>query len=690
MIKSKKQMFIVIGVFALVMLLSTVTYAFFNYTRTGVQNTIRVGRISFISRQTETISLTNLFPIDPTNTSDMNDPDKVGTLEIEIVGDTDYQNGIEYLISTVNSSISSNGKRVPISIDVTIEDLGTNSDNYFTARNSKNATIYKRLSGDSVVGDQQILVGYIKPNTTSGTAEGVNGKITIKAYLDENNILISDTYNNGETPTDNLGTPASLGEGKTVFTTAEWNALQSTGASFKVKVEANEGIWVEEPLTSYTQIIRNVDTETTINFANISSSSNGEGLYILPGTESDQYPIYYYRGAVTNNNVIFGDYCWQMVRTTDTGGIKMIYNGEATGNGTTCENTTAESRQLASTSAFNSQSQSVADVGYMKNTRYLYQSTAPTSGVYYGTSIEYGEYDTSNPGTNVYRLVDDGNGSVGTTLDADHHYSCNSVAATGTCTTIRYYYYVSGTTYRYINLIGGEEIEDAIYKMTGNGDAETKARNSSYVLNNTDSTVKTAIESWFRTNLTNEVDNTKRNYVNFLEDTVYCNDRSYQTTGSGAYTNSGWNPNGGSLRNYLYFGSGNRARNNWYSTTNVPTTACPNETDRFSVSSSVAHLNYPVGLLTADEIVMAGASGNSNISNNTYYLYTGNYYWYLSPTYFDGSYAYEFLVTSSGTLSHNYVGGSGGLRPVVSLKLGTEFETGGDGTGTNPYVVKYE
>ena len=103
MIKSKKQMFIVISVFALVMLLGEITYAFFNYTRTGVQNTIRVGRIAFVSRQTETINLTNLFPIDPTETGIMDDSTKVGTLEIEIEGDTDYSEGVEYLISTVNS-----------------------------------------------------------------------------------------------------------------------------------------------------------------------------------------------------------------------------------------------------------------------------------------------------------------------------------------------------------------------------------------------------------------------------------------------------------------------------------------------------------------------------------------------------------------------------------------------------------
>ena len=32
------------------------------------------------------------------------------------------------------------------------------------------------------------------------------------------------------------------------------------------------------------------------------------------------------------NNVLFAEHCWQMIRTTDTGGVKMIYNGEAENN----------------------------------------------------------------------------------------------------------------------------------------------------------------------------------------------------------------------------------------------------------------------------------------------------------------------------------------------------------------------
>ena len=37
--------------------------------------------------------------------------------------------------------------------------------------------------------------------------------------------------------------------------------------------------------------------------------------------------IYYFNGAVENNNVLFADKCWKIVRTTDTGGVKMVYNG---------------------------------------------------------------------------------------------------------------------------------------------------------------------------------------------------------------------------------------------------------------------------------------------------------------------------------------------------------------------------
>ncbi len=686
LIKSYKQMFLVIGIFTLVLLVGGTTYAFFNYTRTGPANTLNTGRIYFSTEQTNqnTITLNNIFPM--TKEQALADTSTNGTLVVTFTGDTTYSEGIEYLLTIDEVTRTAN---VPISLimDVNITENNvalTENVDYYTARNSKDTSMYKAEGTDTVINNtnhkiitdietgKYLLAGYIK----SGT-DVVNGTVTIKAFIDADNLLITDTPNDqSNAPTGY--TDGTVTTGKTVISTTDWNSLQSTGVSFKVKGEAKPGIWVKEPLTAVGQIIKEVNTTTQINFGNKSSDTNGKGLYILPGTERDVNPIYYYRGAVTNNNVIFGGFCWQIVRTTNTGGIKMIYNGVATGDGKTCENTTGASRQLASTSAFNTNIDSMSDVGYMYNQRYAYNSSGWTTNALFG--------NTATWVTDHYELTD---ASV-TTPDTTHHYSCNATTSDATCTSLRYVYYVNGTSKYYITLTNGDTIEDALYKMTGTGSTTTKAKNASYVLNRTDSKAKTEIENWFKTNLTNEEDASKTNYQEYLEDTIYCNDRSYKETGSSnTYNQSGWNPNGGSLSTYLYFGTWNRFNNsNWYSTINIPSMECENVTDRFSVSNQEAKLKYPVGLLTADEIILAGAAGNSTTSNTSYYLYTGNYYWSLSTDNFSSNNAGEFLVNSYGNLINYCVNSTIGLRPVVSLKLGTEFEDGGDGTSTKPYVVK--
>ena len=257
MIKNKKQMFVVIGAFVLVMLLTTVTYAFFNYTRTGVANRIQVGRIYFNTLQNGNINLTNMFPIEATP-ANLSDNTKVGMVTIDITGDTTYDNGVEYLVSAVDVNNTINSKSLPISINVSYgeasdEDVGLEDEEYFDNRGG-NSSIYKVLAKDTISNNDQLIVGYIAKGST-----GIDGTITIKAYLDKSKILISDTYPSGdvthteasgETSVEVIdytnGTPNSMAEGKTVFTTSEWNQLQANGVSFKVKVEANEGLWVEE------------------------------------------------------------------------------------------------------------------------------------------------------------------------------------------------------------------------------------------------------------------------------------------------------------------------------------------------------------------------------------------------------------------------------------------------------------
>ena len=395
-----------------------------------------------------------------------------------------------------------------------------------------------------------------------------------------------------------------------------------------------------------------VSSSSGIDFSKISSDTNGKGVYIRSGTENDTYPIYYYRGAVDNNNVLFANFCWKIVRTTETGGIKLIYNGVPS-NGT-CNNT-GDSTQI-STSAFNTKYNSPAYVGYMYGTPYTYSTksmSSVTDTYYYGNDVTYenGTYTlintiTSNSWSSIYNTSDG---------IYNHHYTCLSTGST--CSSVYYIYYTDSSTAYYITLTDGKKVEDALSEMLD------------YNTNN--STIKTVIDNWYSENMTN--------YTNKLEDTVWCNDRSI-------YTLNGWDPNGGTTSGSwtyysLLFSSYDRAYSKY-----SPSLTCSRDIDKFTVSTSNGNgaLIYKVGLLTADEIMLSGA--RSGTSNNSYYLYTGNYWWAGSPRYFFDYLAGEFYVFSDGNLGGSYVNHSApGVRPSVSLAPGTEMI--GSGTVDDPYQV---
>ena len=399
-----------------------------------------------------------------------------------------------------------------------------------------------------------------------------------------------------------------------------------------------------------TTLKKNAILDTNIDFSNISSDTNGKGIYIRSGTENDTNPIYYYRGAVDNNNVLFANFCWKIVRTTETGGIKLIYNGVPT-NGT-CNNT-GNSTQIG-TSAFNTSSNSPAYVGYMYGTPYTYSSksmSSVTDTYYYGKDVTYsnGTYTltntiTSNSWSSIYNTS---NGIY------NHHYSCLSTS--NTCSSVYYIYFTDNSSLYYITLKDGKKVEDALSEMLDN--------------NTNNSKIKNVIDNWYSTNMTG--------YTSKLEDTVWCNDRSINSK-------CGWNPNGGIAsggNSNLYFSAYNRVRSIY-----SPSLTCSRDIDKFTTSSSNGNgkLDYPVGLLTADEIMFAGGKGG--ISNNSYYLYTGEIYWAGSPSYFFGNIAYEFRVDSAGGLYGSPISSSTvGVRPSVSLAFGTEMI--GSGTVDDPYVV---
>ena len=547
-----------------------------------------------------------------------------------------------------------------------------------------------------------------------------------------------------------------------------------------------------------------VGLDTGVDFNSTPTDANS-GVYTIASTASDTYPVHYYRGNIDNNNVLFAGFCWKMVRTTSTGGVKLIYNGIY--DETNKCNNTGENSHIRQ-SYFNSESISPADVGYMYGIRYTYNiykfveslyvldtKYIGSSLYYYGTSVTYssstGKYTLQNAeqkswsdnystltgyytcqststtcstvyyivgassstqyvvslsgsitdpsaqtitlgkgitdnGNNTYTLTDTvivkktdwytnynsyksyymckdltsttcdskylitstGKSSITydntfkfvygndvtwngtrytltdtytstsgwnsdiTTLAKKYHYTC--LNTTGKCTDVYYInYFGDDTGIYYLTLSSGKNIEDAKNEM---------------FTNTTDSTIKQTIDSWYKANMTA--------YTEKIEDTIWCNDRTF-TSGSLA----GKDKDGGT--GYSIFGAYNRIH------TYSPSVECPNKSrDGFTVSTSSGGngmLTYPVGLLTADEVMLAGGKSTSN---SNYYLYTGRFYWLMSPALFRDYNALDFDVSSLGDLHNVYMGDFPlRARPSVSLAKGTRYSTG-DGSFTDPYVIE--
>ena len=195
--------------------------------------------------------------------------------------------------------------------------------------------------------------------------------------------------------------------------------------------------------------------------------------------------------------------------------------------------------------------------------------------------------------------------------------------------------------------------------------------------NSTSSTIKTAIDNWYKTT-TLETDATTKELVS--QDQIFCNDRSATTSSSGTPGEIS-----GSMSTTYYYGAYVRLVTN-----KSPQLKCPTASDKFtSRKSSIGNkaLTYPVGLITADEVAMAGGVYGSSNTNRSYYLYTNQSYWSGSPYNFFSynSNAYGFSVNSSGSLTYNSVYYTTGARPVVSLS--SKAKLLGNGTYSKPYTV---
>ena len=194
--------------------------------------------------------------------------------------------------------------------------------------------------------------------------------------------------------------------------------------------------------------------------------------------------------------------------------------------------------------------------------------------------------------------------------------------------------------------------------------------------NTNNSTIKTYVDNWYSTNLSS--------YTKYIStEAVYCNDRE---VGSGKY----------SVANSQFF----YAPDTRISTNKVPSYNCTNSKDAFSGSNSEAKLTYPIGLMTADEIVYAGGKVGVSLTSPYAWYYSNrygksitgdNYWWSLSPMYWTGNSNNMWYVGGSnlrGGLTSGHLPFVYGVRPVISIK-GDALWSSGNGSPDNPYEIAY-
>ena len=199
--------------------------------------------------------------------------------------------------------------------------------------------------------------------------------------------------------------------------------------------------------------------------------------------------------------------------------------------------------------------------------------------------------------------------------------------------------------------------------------------------NTNNSSIKTVVDNWYRDNLSQ--------YAQYIStEAGFCGDRRIATSTENWWTSDtklGYNKK---ITAYAPFSRFSPTNNSWKSI-QTPTLKCSQSNDLYTVSESSKGnhaLTYPIGLITADEVVLAGGFGGT--LNKSYYLYNNAYYWTMSPYFFASTnHATEFMVTTAGNLGASDVDGKQvGVRPVINL-LADVMISSGDGTTSNPYVV---
>lgn len=466
---------------------------------------------------------------------------------------------------------------------------------------------------------------------------------------------------------------------------------------------------------------------TPVLFDTIKYNAEQENIASLKTLEDEVQPIYYYHESDEDSNVIFGGYCWQIIRTTNTKGVKLLYNGLPKIGDTgrkVCENIESASKTIG-TSTFNENSirrnnDFLSSSGYMipDGFYFIQWSSTERSNYYNGFSVQYDneskKYTLYSKEGNISqsKMYKDLTFKSLTDSMVGGRYICNSTS-NPRCTKVRYQLWRRGNpdpskenwgayswnNHSYIELENGDDLNSALNNSLGyitkysaeNNTMELISTNNKDI-NRNDSAIKNKIDTWYKDNIIA--------YGNFLEDTVWCNNRSINSDfgsfdSSSSNTTSLINPlKGGiwesddlSFDNRAYYNSYFKIRDGNISSKDL---VCERITDSFTVSPNRGNgvLRYPVGMITAEEARLVGDKAIA-LTGKT----SGKYdqFWTMTPRALHGLANWIYLVGYDHTIcdgAYNTYAKQFYVRPSISLRYGVKYSEG-NGTKQDPYIIDY-
>ena len=376
--KNKKKQIIItlVAIISLIVITVGVTYAFFNYSRTGTtDNVVKTGGITFLYTEVsgvgKGISLTDAYPV----------ADSIGKVQVgegkifdfKVTSNISMNSSIGYQVTArkkTGSTLANSAVKVYLT-----EVNGTEQELLL----SKYSELDQTDKVDSSKYDERILYEATVPANTSNYEKNFKLRMWVSddtdfsdgSMNDKTFTLTVNVYADGKVVTDNLDTTNTL-DSITVSdctldpvfnsATTEYSCtvknnisnvnVNATATSSKSKVrglgakdlvegkntlpirviaeDGSEKIYnvnitrkaAVQNVSIFGKKFEVIDAEPTLTTS--SNNSNDEsGLYVSTDTNTGN-PTYYFRGNVGNNYVSFAGFTWRIVRVNEDGTIRIV------------------------------------------------------------------------------------------------------------------------------------------------------------------------------------------------------------------------------------------------------------------------------------------------------------------------------------------------------------------------------